>query len=101
MTVLIVLSLIAILGVMSMSVAMMNARMRAMSGQQNRKFYENETTLPEIYEGLGTGASTVLGQKYAAVRATMENQKVSSGNSLNTILNSDLKRTFWYANIPM
>ncbi len=101
MTVLIVLSLIAILGVMSMSVAMMNARMRAMSGQQNRKFYENETTLQEIYEGLGTGASTVLGQKYAAVRATMENQKVSSGNSLNTILNSDLKRTFWEAYIPI
>ena len=62
-----VLSLIAILGIMALSSALLNVRMRDLNRKSDKNFYYLETALDEIYAQTGRMASDILKENYLGV----------------------------------
>ena len=62
-----VLSLIAILGIMALSSALLNVRMRDLNRKSDKNFYYLETALDEIYAQTGRMARDILKENYLFV----------------------------------
>lgn len=62
-----ILSLISILGVLAMSTALINVRMRGINRDSDKNFYYLETALDEIYARTGMMSSEILKSQYESI----------------------------------
>lgn len=62
-----IISMIAILGVMALSTALLNLKMRDLNRKSDKNFYYLETALDEIYAQTGRMASNILKENYVKV----------------------------------
>lgn len=88
-TTLVILTFVAILGFMTLSIAILNARMRGMNLSSNRNFYEVESAADEIYAGLGQDVTDLLNEAY---QQTYRNDSI--GNPAADRTNDDMNHAF-------
>lgn len=92
--VLTILSLIAIMGALAMSTALLNLRMRGVNRLSDKNFYRLETALDEIYAQLGQVSSGILKEQYAQIMEKIYRDKESGGYETNDEANQALKQQF-------
>lgn len=92
--VLTILSLIAIMGALAMSTALLNLRMRGVNRLSDKNFYRLETALDEIYAQLGQVSSGILKEQYADIMEKIYRDKESGGYETNDEANQALKQQF-------
>lgn len=85
-----IVSLIAILGVMALSTALLNVKMRNLNRRSDKNFYYLETALDEIYAQTGRMASNILKENYVEVMGSL----YKDGYRTNDEANQQLKSMF-------
>ncbi|MCB6610339.1 hypothetical protein V3C10_03875 [[Clostridium] symbiosum] len=85
-----IVSLIAILGVMALSTALLNVKMRNLNRRSDKNFYYLETALDEIYAQTGRMASNILKENYVEVMGSL----YKDGYRTNDEANLQLKTRF-------
>ncbi|MEG2451920.1 MAG: hypothetical protein RSA77_03385 [Clostridium sp.] len=95
--VLTIISLIAILGAMSMSTALVNIKMRGVNRDSDKNFYYLETALDEIYAQTGRISSEILKAEYASVLGELykiDSDTIDVEEDANEKANEKLKKQF-------
>lgn len=83
-----VISLIAILGVMALSTALLNVKMRNLNRRSDKNFYYLETALDEIYAQTGRMASNILKENYVEVVGSLYKDGYRTNDEANLQLKS-------------
>jgi hypothetical protein len=87
-----ILSLLAILGAIGISTAVVNIRMRSMNRMADRNFYQLEAIWDEIYEKLGCQVSEIIKQDYADVLAKLYQTEYETNEQANSKLRALFKQ---------
>lgn len=87
--VLTIISFIAVLGVMSLSTALINIRMRGINRVSDKNFYYLETALDEIYAQTGRVASEILKEEYAMVLGELYQKDMDTDEKANEKLREE------------
>lgn len=83
-----IVSLIAILGVMALSTALLNVKMRNLNRRSDKNFYYLETALDEIYAQTGRMASNILKENYVEVMGALYKDGYRTNDEANLQLKS-------------
>lgn len=81
--VLTIVSFIAILGVIAMSTALLNIKMRGLNRSSDKNFYYLETALDEIHAQLGRTASEILKEEYADILSRLYTEDLDTNEKAN------------------
>ena len=81
-----VISLIAILGFMALSTALLNVKMRNLNRKSDKNFYYLETALDEIYAQAGRMASDILKEHYVQVMGNLYKDGYRTNDEANVHL---------------
>lgn len=84
-----VLSFIAILGVISITVSLLNIRMRGLNRRSDKNFYYLETALEEIYAQTGRLSSELLKEAYADIISNLYQPGYEDNEEANQKLKED------------
>lgn len=96
-TTLVILSFVAILGFMTLSVAILNSAMRSQNLASDKNFYKVEKAVDEVMAGIGRDASDRLSESYASALADSKepgNRESSSADTANAAANRKLRNDF-------
>lgn len=88
--VLVILTLIAMMGILSMTTAFLNLKMRKVNQSSDQAFYNLELALDEIYAQMGRRSSEILKEEYAKVLEHL----YQPGYETNEAANEALKKQF-------
>lgn len=88
--VLAVLTLIAMMGILSMTTALLNLKMRGINQYSDQAFYNLELALDEIYAQMGRRSSEILKEEYVKVLEHL----YQPGYETNEAANESLKKQF-------
>lgn len=83
-----IVSLIAILGVMALSTALLNVKMRNLNRRSDKNFYYLETAMDEIYAQTGRMASNILKENYVEVMGLLYKDGYRTNDEANLQLKS-------------
>lgn len=96
-TTLVILSFVAILGFMTLSIAILNSAMRSQNLASDKNFYKVEKAVDEVMAGIGRDASERLSESYASALADTKEPggaEHSSADSANAAANRKLRNDF-------
>ena len=96
-TTLVILSFVAILGFMTLSIAILNSAMRSQNLASDKNFYKVEKAVDEVMAGIGRDASDRLSESYASALADSKEPggaEHSSADSANAAANRKLRNDF-------
>lgn len=83
-----IVSLIAVLGVMALSTALLNVKMRNLNRRSDKNFYYLETALDEIYAQTGRMASNILKENYVEIMGNLYKEDYRTNDEANLQLKS-------------
>lgn len=72
-TTLVAISFVTVLGVIVMSVSSVNLRMKYMDKKARADFYQGETVLDDIYNGIGMDVASAVSQSYSEIMRNASN----------------------------